>query len=324
MLNTNPILSIIVPAYNIEKYVDFCIPTYISSNLFGKVIIIFVDDGATDNTKQKLQPFLDKYPSYFIFFHKENGGHGSVINYALTKCIQTKYFKIIDGDDWVSSDELYKLVSYLEQCDDELVISDYARVYKDKTIVCHSFSSGTDVNNIFNYTILLHTSTFKTSLFVDNKITVREKVFYEDIEFVLYPLEFVSTFSYCECCPYYYRLDNPNQSVSRLSFVKHYHDLYLVTHDIAKHLTKLKNENNKMFGKSLKHSIECLGGYYYVLLDFQLRGRELIKSIRQNDNELKRVCPDLRNGIKKANKFSRIFFSFNFAFTPLLKHLRKK
>ena len=49
----NKILSIIVPSYNVENYIDSCVPTYIDKRLFDKVDVYFIDDGATDNTKTK-------------------------------------------------------------------------------------------------------------------------------------------------------------------------------------------------------------------------------------------------------------------------------
>ena len=54
----NYILSIIVPSYNISKYVDEVLPTYISDSLFGKVKILLIDDGATDDTKIKVSKYV--------------------------------------------------------------------------------------------------------------------------------------------------------------------------------------------------------------------------------------------------------------------------
>ena len=264
-----------------------------------------------------------EYPNFFYFIHKENGGHGSVINYGVHYCVTTKYFKVIDGDDWTSSNELLKLVDHLYRCDDDLVLTNYVRVYKDR--LEHVSSNECDANQkkLDGVNVLLHTCTFKTSIFIDNKIFLREKVFYDDVEYVLYPLRYVKTISFCNCFPYYYRLDNPGQSVSQASLIKHYEDLFLITNDVADFLKQIKKDNNIYYVKCLKHAAECLGGYYYVLLLFDLPIRNIKNKLRNNDKQLKNKCPELRTQIKKTNNYSKLFFAFNFMFVGFLK-VRKK
>lgn len=319
MNNQEPILTIIIPSYNIAKYVDFCVPTFLNKELLKKINIYFIDDGATDDTKNKIEHYINFYPKSLFFVHKENGGHGSVINYGVYNCVKTKYFKIIDGDDWISSEEMLKLVNFLYECDSDLVLTNYVRVYKNHSIYMHPKKCDPSVAEIDNFDILLHTCTFKTSIFKKNNIRVRERVFYDDIEYVLYPLYYVKTFSYCDCYPYYYRLDNPNQSVSLTSFSKHYSDLYDITQDIAPLLTKMKNENHPFYKKGLKHAAECLGGYYYVVSYSDDSIKTIKARLKHNDKLLKNTCFDLRNQIRKANLYSRLFFAFNFSFVGLLK-----
>lgn len=320
-----PILSIIIPSYNISKYVDFCVPTFINDNLIGKICVLFIDDGATDDTKYKLEPFLEKYPELFTFASKDNGGHGSVINYALRELIKTKYFKVIDGDDWISSSDLLRLVNYLYNCDDDLIVSNYMRVYSNKqTFVPGILSNSTRSNKIDNYNIVLHSCTFKTSIFVDNHIFIREKVFYDDIEYVLFPLLYINSFSYCECTPYFYRLDNPNQSVSTLSMLKHYDDLCLIVADISSFLNEIKKVKPHFYNKCLAHASQCLGGYYFVPLNSSLSTKELRKMLIAKDRQLKNECPELRKTIKNTNLFSRTFFAMNFFFVGLLRKRKKQ
>ena len=64
-----PILTIIIPAYNISLYVDECLPTYINDRLFEKIKVILIDDGATDDTKEKVERYCERYPDIFTFVH---------------------------------------------------------------------------------------------------------------------------------------------------------------------------------------------------------------------------------------------------------------
>ena len=96
MNNQEPILTIIIPSYNTSKFVDECLPTFIDDYLIGKVVIYLIDDGATDDTQGKIQKYVMDYPDLFKFVHKENGGHGSVINFGVHNLVKSKYFKIID------------------------------------------------------------------------------------------------------------------------------------------------------------------------------------------------------------------------------------
>lgn len=228
----NKILSIVIPSYNISKYVDECLPTYVNEELLEKIEILLIDDGSTDDTASKIVPYLKRYPNFFTFFHKDNAGHGSVINYAIhQKCIKTKYFKVIDGDDWVDSSELFKLVHFLENNDYDLIVSDYDEVYPDHIVNRYGADTPFE-NDILKYRLAIHNVTFKTSIFLDNNIFIREKVFYDDHEYILFPLPFIRSCCYVPGAVYKYRLGNPNQSVSNKSVEKHIADRELIIEDL--------------------------------------------------------------------------------------------
>lgn len=313
-----PILSIIIPSYNTSKYVDECLPTFIDERLFGKVVIYLIDDGATDNTKEKIMPYVEKYPQLFKFIHKENGGHGSVINYGVHKIVKTKYFKLIDGDDWVSSNALFELVNYLEKTNSDLVLSDYARVYTSKTVKFEYFNKPKVLKKINKVDILLHTCTFKTEIFINNNIRVRENVFFDDVEYVVFPFLYIKTVSYINSCVYYYRLGSATQSVSSSSMVRHYKDIENVTHDIAIYLNSIKMQNPTFYKKNLEYCSQCLGAYYFVLTNV-CRKESLRKTLIEADTKLLLESKELRNKIKYASFYSRIFFFSNFKFCNLIK-----
>ena len=77
-------LSIIVPAYNVEKYVVNTLDSCLNQN-FDDYEIIIVDDGSTDSTPDILDVYAEKYPNTVRVFHLENGGVSSARNYGIKK-----------------------------------------------------------------------------------------------------------------------------------------------------------------------------------------------------------------------------------------------
>ena len=125
----NKILTITVPSYNAENYLLETIPTMLSISNIEKLEIIIVNDGSKDNTLAVAQNLKQNYPNTIVIVDKENGGHGSTINAGI-KIATGKYFKVIDADDWVESNNLEQLIEYLSECNDDEVISPFIKVYR--------------------------------------------------------------------------------------------------------------------------------------------------------------------------------------------------
>lgn len=309
-----PILSIIIPSYNTSKYVDECLPTFIDERLFGNVVIYLIDDGATDDTKDKIMPYVEKYPQLFKFIHKENGGHGSVINYGVHKIVKTKYFKVIDGDDWVDTDQLVKLVDFLCESDVDLINTNYVEKYEEGSIkesICNKvFPNEPKFSDLI---LTIHSITFKTSIFIDNNIYVREKVFFEDNEYVLYPLQYVEKFVYLPLNVYQYRLGTNGQSVTVESRINKHSHLELVEADIKeKYLNILKADP---FNIAISHYENSL--YFFFLNDY-IYAATL--------SQTKKEFIDAINGLdKRTNDFAviyeRIYSSKKYKFIKKTKML---
>lgn len=79
------LLTIVVPAYNVEKYIKNCLDSFIDLSVLRSLEILIVDDGSTDSTASLAHTYEQKYPYSFKVLSKENGGHGSTINYAIPR-----------------------------------------------------------------------------------------------------------------------------------------------------------------------------------------------------------------------------------------------
>lgn len=94
-----PLLSIIVPIYNIEDYLEECLES-ICSQTYEAYEVILVNDGSTDNSEKIVDSFIEKYPQKCKGYSKENGGLSDARNYGLNKA-KGEYIGFVDGDDYI-------------------------------------------------------------------------------------------------------------------------------------------------------------------------------------------------------------------------------
>ena len=105
-MNQDILISIIVPVYNTEKYLDKCITSIIASS-YEKLQIILVDDGSTDGSGVICDSYAAKDPRILVI-HKENGGSSAARNEGL-KVAKGDYYGFVDSDDSISQD-MYELL----------------------------------------------------------------------------------------------------------------------------------------------------------------------------------------------------------------------
>ena len=102
------LLSVAIPCYNSESYMEHCINTLLTGG--EEVEIIIVDDGsAKDRTAEIADEYAGRYPTICRAIHQENGGHGEAVNTGLRNATGI-FFKVVDSDDWVN-EEAFQEVS---------------------------------------------------------------------------------------------------------------------------------------------------------------------------------------------------------------------
>lgn len=133
------LLSVIIPVYNVEKYIYKCLSDLINQ-ITSDVEIICVDDGSTDNSGK----ICDEYARYYVnihVFHKVNGGVASARNLGLSKA-RGDYIAWVDPDDYVSSNWFSRLREILYRDSPECVLFDYYTNDYGKITEVHSGFSG--------------------------------------------------------------------------------------------------------------------------------------------------------------------------------------
>lgn len=126
MSQTQPLISIIVPIYNVEQFLEQCLQS-IADQTLENIEVICVDDGSTDNSPSIVDKFATK-DDRFIAVHKENGGYGIGINTGLDKARGT-YIGIVESDDYVDSSMFQKLYDAAQRHSfPDIIKSSYWRV----------------------------------------------------------------------------------------------------------------------------------------------------------------------------------------------------
>jgi len=318
------ILTVVVPTYNMEKYLANCLDSFIFDKEETGLEILVVNDGSKDNSLGIAKEYEKKYPNIFKVINKENGGHGSTINAGL-KVATGKYFKVVDSDDWVETEEFERLFNRLKELDIDLIICNYTNFYdaKQKSVLQNCMinkdNSVFSLNEIEKYKFIMASNTYKTEKI--RNIRLQENCFYVDVEYNLYAYAMCNTCIYLNYNVYQYRLGRPGQSVSLEGMYKHREDHKKVTKKIINFFNSNKLEPNKS-----RNIINYIGTiientYKQAVCTYHL-GKTIDQEIVEFDKELKedvnfydltnkiKIIKNLRNSNFKNLRFKNRFFRF--------------
>lgn len=106
-------VSVIVPIYNVEKYLEKCLDSLVNQTL-EDIEIILVNDGSTDNSGQIVKEYVSKYKEKIVYLEKQNGGLSDARNYGL-EYAKGDYISFVDSDDYISKNLYSELVRYMEE-----------------------------------------------------------------------------------------------------------------------------------------------------------------------------------------------------------------
>ena len=261
------LITFSIAAYNVERYIQKCLDSFIVDSVLDIIEIIIVNDGSTDETAAISQTYCDKYPDSFFLINKENGGHGSTINKAI-EIARGKYFKAVDGDDWVASEQLETVVNVLSTLSADMVVCNFRECYmqsqREHTVDFSFIPQKKEIlfSDIdWKETVPFHGIIYKTDILQKHSIRVTERIFFEDTELSLYPLPFVETLFYIPLPLYCYRLEREGQSCSSEGIKKHIDDLQTV----LIHSFEFYNKNYRDSGKRqyYKKRIAAAFNFFY-------------------------------------------------------------
>ena len=148
-MEENCLCSIIIPVYNVEKYLKRCLDSVIQQK-FNNFEVLLIDDGSTDRSLSICQEYANK-DSRIKVFHKENGGVSTARNLGLEKA-QGKWITFIDSDDWITKD-YFEVLEPLMKNDYELIVfNNYHQENNNKFV---TYNRGFD-SNYYNISDFAH------------------------------------------------------------------------------------------------------------------------------------------------------------------------
>lgn len=115
-------VSIIVPVYNVESYLDECLTSLVNQSL-NDIKIIIVNDGSTDSSQKIIDKYALRYPEKIMALNKENGGLASARNFGL-QYAQGEYVGFVDSDDYVDVNMYNEMYNLAIKNNADLVVCD--------------------------------------------------------------------------------------------------------------------------------------------------------------------------------------------------------
>lgn len=301
------VLSIAIPAYNVERYLARCLDSLLyDSTIYNDLDIIVVNDGSRDDTIKIAEEYSRKYKCIRII-DKENGGHGSTINSAI-KIAKGKYFKVIDSDDWVNIFDFAKFVNSLKKETADIVVTNYKKdiLYNTKTeefVFCIEDSKLFDISRIkddireddFFFKFSMHSMTLKTEALKSVwREGLLEKTFYVDQQFVALSLLGSKSYRLLNYDIYRYFIGRPDQSMNPESFFKHRLD-----HErVLKWLLMLDHSHSadkkEYFKVVLSKQISLMLRTHYMIYRSKYKTSQSNKELRSFDRFIKQNYPEIK------------------------------
>lgn len=328
----NKVLTIGIAAYNVEKTIDACLTSMLYPAINNDIEILVINDGSTDDTVNRVNKYVNKYPDTVKIINKKNGGHGSTIN-ATIKYATGTYLKMVDGDDQVEKDGLISLVKKLKENEVvDMVFSPYFIVdinTRDKKKIGYlkgikePYLNGMNASLKDYYKdlfVAMHGITYRTSMLKNSKYRIDEHCFYVDVEYTIYYLMDVKKILLLSEPVYDYSVGSSTQSIDAKVKIKRRDQHLRVCKSLISFYEAEKDKMPKYTADMIKDNIVnmILCNEYTLLMSLPSTNDSYkeIKSfdlyLRENSKDL--YNPDLYIGIKGLNSGKKLF---------LLKFLRK-
>ncbi len=280
-------VSIVVPVYNVEKYLSFCLETLVNQT-FKDIEIICVNDGSTDSSPMILEHYAN-YDKRIKIINKKNGGLSSARNTGI-EAAGGKYIAFVDSDDMVSHFLVEKSIELIKKSKADFIGFMFASLVGKKLQMCAhnvSFDKAFDGKIVTEsqlpgdfYTQIHPTAWCKfytAALIQDNNLRFPENIVFEDLPFAAEVYFLAKKMLFTNLAPYYYRVEREGSIMAKkdermLDFVE---SINLVDNVFEKY-HRFEKYKNALMKYKLQLAVHCFvtineiyrEKFFYVLKDY--------------------------------------------------------
>ena len=325
----NDLISVIVPVYKVEDYLDRCVKSLLNQT-YKNIEIILVDDGSPDACPQMCDVYAERYDNVRVL-HKENGGLSLARNAGIDVA-QGKYIGFVDSDDWVAPDMYLYLINLINRYNADVAQIGYMNAFSESDKISDipekiELLTGKDILQYYMTTTTTSGSySVCRCIFLKNLtqgVYFREGKINEDIDFKYKVLQKSNKFVVSNQKKYFYFQDG--QSTTRGGLKKRDFDLYEAADELFK-LTKDETYGtiSKLGAvKKARTAFSLLSKIaYYGIKDDSLCKKELVKSLKEEHRG--NVSLLLDSPIPFSRKVLSIMFATSYTFTETCIRFAKK
>ena len=261
----NPLFSIIVPIYNVERYLEQCIESVLAQD-YQNYELILVDDGSPDNSIDICTKYAKQY-SNIVFIHKINGGLSDARNAGI-KLARGEYLMFLDSDDyWEGTTILSDLEKIITENNPDVIFNYLKSVYPDKILnhyinrdkLIGSFPE--DFQDLYQNGIYLGfawTKIIKKEIILKNNLLFIKGRNFEDIPWSFSLVNHIKDYAIYQNCFYMYRRERKG-SISSVVTAKNQISLFQNLSDVITEIENMKLNNELLPG--LKKYVDDIYGY---------------------------------------------------------------
>lgn len=191
-----PKVSVIVPIYNVEKYLEKCINSLLSQTL-EDIQIILVNDGSKDNSGNIAKEYEKNNKDRVIYVEKENGGLSDARNYGL-KYATGDFIAFLDSDDYIEKNAYEKMYNKAIEENADYVECDFLWEFPNKIRVDKQYPYKNKKEMLSFVRVVAWNKLIKRQLITDNNLEFPKGLRYEDVEFTYKLIPFINKFDYVD------------------------------------------------------------------------------------------------------------------------------
>lgn len=254
----NKLLTISIAAYNIEDYIEQAIKSCISKKSIDEIEVLIMNDGSKDRTAEISQKYADKYPQSITLVNKENGGYGTNVTMALSMA-KGKYFRLLDGDDFLVEGCIDKYVELLRNQDNDIVITAMNYYFENEAKTEYHSSQWQklcgetyDIDDLtIKYSIPMWNITVKTECIKKTYQPLPPHTLYTDQLFIYYAFKGSRNICFESLPVYCYRIGREGQSIEDKQRMKHWEDTCKVF-NILLYDYSIRGQTNPLMDKRIE------------------------------------------------------------------------